>query len=79
MRSGHALLRRISDTLDAVPYVTFSNIANINKAMRGSVLELIEVKLMAVGGGPTLDYADAAQFLACFKPMIGMALKRRLN
>jgi hypothetical protein len=42
-------LRRIADTLDAVPYVTMCNIANLNAAMRGSVLDLIEVRLLAVG------------------------------
>jgi hypothetical protein len=32
-----------------------------------------------LGGGPTLDYADAAAFLAIFEPMIDAALKRRIN
>jgi len=40
---------------------------------------LIEVQLMAVGGGPTLDYADAAAFLAMFVPIIENARKRRLQ
>jgi hypothetical protein len=35
--------------------------------------------LMCVGGGPTLDFADATAFLAGFRPMIDMALARRLN
>jgi hypothetical protein len=56
-------LRRIADTLDAVPYVTM----------------LIEVHLKCVGGGPTLDHADAAAFLAAFQPMIDMTLRRRLQ
>jgi hypothetical protein len=34
-------LRQIADTLDAVPYVTFCNLANINAAMRGGLLEVI--------------------------------------
>ena len=58
---------RIADTLDAVPYVTMCNLANLNAALRGGVLDLIEVRLLAVGGGPTLDYADAAAFLAGFE------------
>ena len=37
-------LRRIADTLDAVPYVTFCNLANLNAAMRGGLLDLIEVQ-----------------------------------
>jgi hypothetical protein len=72
-------LRRIADTLDAVPYVTFCNLANLNAAMRGGLLDLIEVRLLAVGAGPTLDFADAAAFLAGFKPLIDAAIKRRLQ
>ena len=70
-------LRRIADTLDAVPFVTFCNLANINTAMRGGFLDVIEVHLMCVGAGPTLDFADAAAFLAGFKPMIDVVLARR--
>ena len=61
-------LQRIAATMDAVPYVTMCNLANLNAAMRGGLLDLIEVHLLAVGGGPTLDYADAAAFLAGFEP-----------
>ena len=72
-------LQRIADTLDAVPYVTFCNLANLNAAMRGGVLDLIEVRLLAVGAGPTLDYADAASFLAGFETMIEKVRRRRLQ
>ena len=72
-------LQRIADTLDAVPYVTMCNIANLNAAMRGGVLDLIEVRLLAVGAGPTLDYADAASFLAGFETMIEKVRRRRLQ
>jgi len=72
-------LRRIADSLDAVPYVTICNLANLDAAMRGGLLEVIEVHLLAVGGGPTLDYADAAAFLAGFETMIEKARKRRLQ
>ena len=72
-------LRRIADTLDAVPYVTFCNLANINTAMRGGLLEVIEVHLFAVGGGPTLDHADAMAFLAAFQLMIDVVLARRVQ
>ncbi len=40
---------------------------------------MIEINLMAVGGGPTLDYADATAFLATYQPAIDMALARQLN
>ena len=33
---------RIADTLDAVPFVTFCNLANINTAMRGGFVLVIE-------------------------------------
>ena len=75
----HRGLRRIADTLDAVPYLTMCNLANLNTALRGGVLDLIEVQLMCVGGGPTLDYASAAEFLAAFEPMIEKVRKRRLQ
>lgn len=68
--TGAAGLQRIASTLDAVPYVTMSNLANINAALRGGLLELIEVRLLAVGAGPTMDFVDAAAFLAGFRPMI---------
>jgi hypothetical protein len=72
-------LQRIAETLNAVPYVTMCNLSNLNTALRGGLMDLIEVRLMCVGGGPTLDYADATAFLAGFQPMIDMALKRRIN
>ena len=72
-------LQRIADTLDAVPYVTFCNLANLNAALRGGVLDLIELRLLAVGVGPTLDYADAAEFLAGFEPLIEKVRRRRLQ
>ena len=60
-RSG---LERIATTVDAVDYVTYANMANLNVVMRGTLRSLIEVRLMCVGAGPTLDYADASAFLA---------------
>jgi alcohol dehydrogenase class IV len=47
--------------------------------MRGGLMQIIEVHLLAVGGGPALDYADATAFLAAYQPAIDMALARRLN
>ncbi len=72
-------LQRIADTLDAVPFVTMCNLSNLNTALRGELLGLIEVKLLAVGGGPTLDYESAADFLAGFETMIEKVRKRRLQ
>jgi hypothetical protein len=40
-----------------VPFVTMCNLANLNAAMRGGLLDLIEVGLLAGGAGPTLDFA----------------------
>jgi hypothetical protein len=56
-------LERIAATVDAVEYVVFCNLANVNAAMRGTLLDVLGVKLMCVGQGPTLDYADATAFL----------------
>ena len=50
--------RRIAATVDAVDYVVFCNLANVNEAMRGTLLGVLEVKLMCIGQGPSLDYAD---------------------
>ena len=77
-------LQRIASTLDAVPFVTFCNLANLDMAWRNRLhgetfLSVIEVYLMGAGCGPTLDYADATAFLATFQPAIDMALARRLN
>jgi hypothetical protein len=58
---------RIAATLDVVPFVTMCNLANLDTAMRGGLPDLIEVRLICVGGGPTLDYADATAFLAGFE------------
>jgi hypothetical protein len=72
-------LRRIADTLDAVPFVMFCNLANIDAAMRGGLMEMIEVRLMCVGAGPKLDFADATAFFAPFDALIEIARKRRLQ
>ena len=72
-------LERIAATVDAVPFVMMCNLANLDTAMRGGLLDLIEVSLMCVGAGPTLDFEDAAAFLAAFRPMIDMARARRLQ
>ena len=40
-------LQHIAATPDAVPFVTMCNLANFNAAMRGELLDLIEVGLLA--------------------------------
>ena len=72
-------LRRIATTVDQVDYVVFANLANVDTAFRGRLLEVIEVHLMCVGAGPTLDFADATAFLAGFETMIEKARKLRLQ
>jgi hypothetical protein len=49
------------------------NLANIDAAMHGRLLEVIEARLLAVGAGPILDFADATAFLAAFEPIIEKA------
>jgi hypothetical protein len=41
----HRGLDRIAATVDAVDYVTFCNLANVNLAMRGALLDVLEVQL----------------------------------
>jgi glycerol dehydrogenase-like iron-containing ADH family enzyme len=72
-------LQRIAATLDAVPFETMCNLANLDAAMRGGLLDVIEAHLLAVGGGPTLDYADAAAFLAGYETVIEKLRRRRLQ
>ena len=72
-------LQRIAATVDQVPYVTMCNLSNLDAALRGGLMEVIEVRLMCVGAGPTLDYADAAAFLAGYETVIEKARRRRLH
>ena len=72
-------LERIAATVDAVDYITYANLANLNTALRGGLLDLIEVQLKCIGGGPTLDFQDAMEFLARFRPAIDAALRWRLQ
>ena len=72
-------LERIAATVDAVDYVTYANLANLNTALRGGLLDLIEVQLKCVGGGPSLDFEGAAEFLARFQPAIDAVLRRRFQ
>ena len=65
--------------MGAVEYVTKCNLANLDAALRGALLDLIEVRLMCVGAGPTLDYADATAFLAGFETIIQEVRRRRLQ
>ena len=76
-------LRRIAATLDAVPFVTMCNLSNLDAAWRNrmglTIMSVIEVHLMAAGCGPTLDYADATEFLAEFERMIEKARRRMVQ
>jgi hypothetical protein len=85
-RYGQPLRRRSpsrasadSGTLDAVPLLSRCNLSNLDAALHGNLLDLIKVNPMCVGGGPTLDYPDAAAFLAGFDPLIEKARTRMLQ
>ena len=39
--------------------MTMCNLSNINAAIRGGLMEVIELRLTCVGAGPTLDFEDA--------------------
>jgi flavin-binding protein dodecin len=45
-------LARIADTVDAVDYITVCNLANLDAAINGLLLDVIEVQLKFVGKGP---------------------------
>ena len=66
----------IVQTIDAVDYVDLCNLATLNQAMHGGLLDLLKVKLMRVGAGPTLDYDDASAFFADFQPMLDASRAR---
>jgi hypothetical protein len=72
-------LRRIADTLDAVPYATMCNIATLDAATAGLLLEVIELRLTYVGCFPTLDFVNAEAFFSAFQPVIDKALRRLLQ
>jgi len=46
------------------------NLANLDAAVGGGLMGVIEVRLMCVGAGPRLDYADAGAFLAGYETVI---------
>jgi len=63
-----------------LPLATLANLANIDAAMRGRVARRVRgPSAFAVGGGPTLDFADATAFLARFEAMIEQVRRRRLQ
>jgi hypothetical protein len=46
----------------------------------GDALDVLKVKLMCVGQGPKLDYADASAFLAeLHQPLFDLWKKRHLH
>ncbi len=75
-RSG---LRRIADTLHQVPFELMANLANLDAALHGWLLELIEARLHAVGAGPKQDYADAVAFLDPLAAIVEQVRMRRLQ
>jgi hypothetical protein len=72
-------LQRISETMDQVPFEVICNLANLSTVMRGALMGIIKVHLMAVGGGPSLDHADAAAFLAPFVDIVEKVRTRKIN
>jgi hypothetical protein len=80
---ARAGLTRIAGTLDQVDNILVANLSNIDAALKRrtgtGLLSLAKVRLMSVGGGPTLYYESAAHFLAAFEPMVDVALRRKIN
>ena len=46
--------------------MTMCNLSNLDAALRGGLLD--DVRLMCVGGGPTLDFENAEAFLRGSSP-----------
>lgn len=80
---ARAGLARIAATLDHVDYTLLANLSNLDAALQNrtgtGLIDIIAVHLLAVGGGPTLDHADAAAFLRPFERMVDLARKWRIN
>lgn len=80
---ARAGLKRISATLDDVDYVLLANLSAIDAALTRrtgcGLLPIIEVHLMAVGSGPTLDHATATQFLSPFTDIVETVRRRKIN
>jgi hypothetical protein len=76
-------LRRISETMDQIEFITFCNLSNLDAALKNrtgtGLMAIIELRLTACGTGPTLDYADAAEFIRTFEPLIDLPRKRKIN
>jgi hypothetical protein len=64
VRSNEAACRRglarLSESVDAVDYVTYCNLSNLNVAMDGLLLVVIKVQLRLIGNGFVLPFADSA-------------------
>lgn len=72
-------LARISSTLREVDYVAFANLATMNTAANGAVLDLVKVRLMATGAGPSLDFESATEFVAPLVNIVEHVRRRRIN
>jgi hypothetical protein len=72
-------LERIAATVDAVDYIHLCQSGEPQHGVARRAAGPIEVQLKCVGGGPILDFQDAAEFLARFQPLIDAALRRRLQ
>ncbi|MGZ6550771.1 MAG: hypothetical protein ACXVDJ_10895 [Tumebacillaceae bacterium] len=63
--------------------MVFANLSNIDLALTRrtgcGLMPIIEVHLLAVGTGPTLDHADAAAFLAPFTDIVETVRRRKIN
>ena len=85
VRSNEAACRRgltrLAESVDAVDYIIYCNLSNINAAMHGLLLDVIEVQLRLIGKGFVLPFADSATaFLeAMHRPMFNLCRKKRLH
>jgi hypothetical protein len=73
---GERVLSAIVESYDAVDDITLHNLAVIDTAMRGALVDLIRVRLVEVGAG-SFNYDGAPAFLAEFAPMVDAVRQQR--
>jgi hypothetical protein len=75
-------LAKIEATLDQAPFVVFCNLANLDAAIKRTgtgLMPLNELRLMATGAGPSLDFKNATELLAPLANIVEQVRRRKIN
>jgi hypothetical protein len=65
--------------LGEIPDSLLLDIATLNDVSGGLISRMIGAKLLATGAGPSLDFANAAEFFKSFEDAIETTRRKRLN